>query len=157
MGALARHSWPGNVRELENVIYRSAVIAQGDAILVKDLPAELRGTMPPGNEAPAARADEISQAESVASDSTANAAPIAQAATSPGLVDAPEPGEPVLTLERAIDFAFDALSASGEPLLPRIESEFVARAMKADDNDLTKASKRLGLPKAALQKRMKEA
>ena len=41
MAVLVRHRWPGNVRELENVIYRSAVIAQGDAILVKDLPAEL--------------------------------------------------------------------------------------------------------------------
>ena len=43
MAVLVRHRWPGNVRELENVIYRSAVIAQGDAILVKDLPAEIRG------------------------------------------------------------------------------------------------------------------
>jgi two-component system nitrogen regulation response regulator GlnG len=43
MAVLVRHRWPGNVRELENVIYRSAVIAQGDAILVKDLPGEIRG------------------------------------------------------------------------------------------------------------------
>src|SRR5277367_194652 len=43
MAVLTRHSWPGNVRELENVVYRSAVIAQGDAILVKDLPPEIRG------------------------------------------------------------------------------------------------------------------
>jgi|UniRef100_UPI0040498136 DNA-binding NtrC family response regulator len=41
----AKHNWPGNVRELENVIYRSAVIAQGDAILVKDLPADLGGSV----------------------------------------------------------------------------------------------------------------
>jgi two-component system nitrogen regulation response regulator GlnG len=44
MALLTRHPWPGNVRELENAIYRSAVIAQGDAILVKDLPAELGGS-----------------------------------------------------------------------------------------------------------------
>ena len=43
MAVLTRHTWPGNVRELENVVYRSAVIAQGDAILVKDLPSEIRG------------------------------------------------------------------------------------------------------------------
>ena len=43
MALLTRHPWSGNVRELENAIYRSAVIAQGDAILVKDLPAELGG------------------------------------------------------------------------------------------------------------------
>lgn len=41
---LTQHEWTGNVRELENTIYRSAVIAQGDAILVKDLPAELGGS-----------------------------------------------------------------------------------------------------------------
>ncbi len=41
MEALKRHAWPGNVRELENVVYRSAVIAQGDAILMRDLPPEL--------------------------------------------------------------------------------------------------------------------
>jgi len=44
LALLTKHNWPGNVRELENTIYRSAVIAQGDAILVKDLPAELGGS-----------------------------------------------------------------------------------------------------------------
>lgn len=43
LALLTKHSWPGNVRELENTIYRSAVLAQGNAILVKDLPAELGG------------------------------------------------------------------------------------------------------------------
>ncbi|HEY3755907.1 MAG TPA: sigma-54 dependent transcriptional regulator [Opitutaceae bacterium] len=43
MSLLAKYRWPGNVRELENVIYRSAVIAPGDTILVKDLPPEIRG------------------------------------------------------------------------------------------------------------------
>ncbi len=39
---LGRYQWPGNVRELENVVYRSAVAATGDAILPKDLPEEVR-------------------------------------------------------------------------------------------------------------------
>ena len=42
LAILCRHNWPGNVRELENMVYRSAVIAQGDAILPKDLPDEVR-------------------------------------------------------------------------------------------------------------------
>ncbi|MSU45956.1 MAG: sigma-54-dependent Fis family transcriptional regulator [Lacunisphaera sp.] len=42
LAILCRHNWPGNVRELENVVYRSAVIAQGDAILPKDMPDEVR-------------------------------------------------------------------------------------------------------------------
>src|SRR6185295_7334157 len=54
MSVLVRHRWPGNVRELENVVYRSAVIAQGDAILVKDLPVEIRAAtgVPPAIDAP---------------------------------------------------------------------------------------------------------
>ena len=42
LAVLCRHNWPGNVRELENAVYRSVVIAQGDAILPKDLPEEVR-------------------------------------------------------------------------------------------------------------------
>jgi DNA-binding NtrC family response regulator len=43
MAILTRQSWPGNVRELENVVYRSAVVAQGDIILPRDLPPEMVG------------------------------------------------------------------------------------------------------------------
>ena len=32
---LQKYDWPGNVRELENLIYRSAVMAQ-ETILIKD-------------------------------------------------------------------------------------------------------------------------
>jgi two-component system nitrogen regulation response regulator GlnG len=41
MAVLGGYAWPGNVRELENVVYRSAVIAQGDVILARDLPREM--------------------------------------------------------------------------------------------------------------------
>lgn len=41
MTALMEYQWPGNVRELENVIHRSAVLSQGDSILLKDLPSEI--------------------------------------------------------------------------------------------------------------------
>lgn len=42
MALLVKYTWPGNVRELENTIYRSAVISQTDAIVVKDLPPEIQ-------------------------------------------------------------------------------------------------------------------
>src|SRR5580698_4514152 len=61
LALLTRHRWPGNVRELENIIYRTAVIAQGDTILLKDLPQEIReavgglsGTAEEAEAAPAA-------------------------------------------------------------------------------------------------------
>jgi nitrogen regulation protein NR(I) len=40
---LEKYHWPGNVRELENVIRRALVVAKGEAILVRDLPAEISG------------------------------------------------------------------------------------------------------------------
>jgi DNA-binding NtrC family response regulator len=43
MELLKNYPWPGNIRELENVIYRSAVVAQGEVILARDLPAEITG------------------------------------------------------------------------------------------------------------------
>ena len=39
--ALVAHDWPGNVRELENVIQRAAVLADGPAVTLEDLPPEL--------------------------------------------------------------------------------------------------------------------
>jgi two-component system, NtrC family, response regulator AtoC len=42
MRKLQAYSWPGNIRELENVIQRSIVMAQGDAITIEDLPLALR-------------------------------------------------------------------------------------------------------------------
>ena len=43
VAVLQEYGWPGNVRELENVVYRSAIVARGDTILPKDLPAEVAG------------------------------------------------------------------------------------------------------------------
>jgi DNA-binding NtrC family response regulator len=39
--ALAAYDWPGNIRELENVMERAVVLADGPAITLDDLPAEL--------------------------------------------------------------------------------------------------------------------
>ena len=39
--ALQAYSWPGNVRELENVLQRAIVVADGGAILRRDLPRRI--------------------------------------------------------------------------------------------------------------------
>jgi nitrogen regulation protein NR(I) len=146
LAVLTKHRWPGNVRELENVIYRSAVIAQGDAILVKDLPPEIRGA-----------AD--GAATGAGESSVVNATP-GQPAASADLLPSPAiestGGGAPLTLERALDFIFDQLKSSEEPLMPRVERELIERALAADGGDETKAAKRLGLTKAALQKRVRD-
>lgn len=40
--ALKRHSWKGNIRELRNVVERSMIIAEGDRLIVTDLPVEIQ-------------------------------------------------------------------------------------------------------------------
>ncbi len=140
MTILVRHRWPGNVRELENVVYRSAVIAQGDAILIKDLPVEIRGL------------DEGSVPATV---ELAPGTPPAIAATG---VEAPATGSAVTrpTLAEALDQVFAELSAGDEPLFARLEREFVVRALAAEGGDEAKAAKRLGLSRTMFQKKSRE-
>jgi two-component system nitrogen regulation response regulator GlnG len=130
MAILTRHTWPGNVRELENVIYRSAVIAQGDAILVKDLPAELGGTVA--------------------------VAPVqSQAVAAPAVVEPVVPmvePEPELTLESALDFVHAALSDGDESMLVRVQRELAQRTLASLEGDETAAAKKLGLTKPGLKK-----
>lgn len=42
LAALAQQPWKGNVRELRNVIERSLIVCEGDALTVQDLPIELQ-------------------------------------------------------------------------------------------------------------------
>jgi transcriptional regulator of acetoin/glycerol metabolism len=37
MNALVAHAWPGNVRELEHVVERAVVLAEGEAVEIRDL------------------------------------------------------------------------------------------------------------------------
>jgi two-component system nitrogen regulation response regulator GlnG len=130
MAVLVRHRWQGNVRELENVIYRSAVIAQGDAILVKDLPVEIRDAagVPPIDEPSAGPKRPVSQAtvgetgERTGSD----------AATA-------------VTLDTALDLVYARLKAGEESLMDRLEREMLARAAADENGDEAKAATRIGL------------
>lgn len=48
--ALRTYSWPGNIRQLENVLERSMLMCEGNALELKDLPVELVdsvGPLPP--------------------------------------------------------------------------------------------------------------
>jgi DNA-binding NtrC family response regulator len=42
LAILTAYSYPGNVRELENIIERGVALTEGDTLLVKDLPSDLR-------------------------------------------------------------------------------------------------------------------
>ena len=136
MDVLTRYRWPGNVRELENAIYRSAVIAQGDTILVKDLPQNLREAA-----APAAPAPAVQPTAEVPGTVVAAAAAV------------PEPLLP--SLEGALDFVYQQLSADkSETVLERLEREMIQRAIKEFGGNQVRASERLGITRATLRKRL---
>ncbi len=140
MAALTRYRWPGNVRELENIIYRSAVIAQGDTILLKDLPHEVR-------DAGAA----LPQPAATPPPASASALP----APAP-IPAAQERAAPPLTIEHALDFLHENLSQTGEPILARLEREMIMRVMKAEGGNTVRTSEKLGITRATLRKRLDE-
>ena len=151
LAVLTRYRWPGNVRELENVVYRSAVIAQGDTILLKDLPIEVREAAgvvsAPPFVADTAQPFENARVASAESAALANAQVVADTIAS---------GEPVLSVERALDFLHTELSLQTEPILERIEREMIVRVLAATEGNLLKASEKLGMTRATLRKRVDE-
>jgi nitrogen regulation protein NR(I) len=150
MAILTRYRWPGNVRELENVVYRAAVIAQGDTILIKDLPAEIRDAVE--NEDVDTTTESPFEALRQAADESAA---LAHAKVLAEQI-ANEPAEAALTVDRALDFLHEQLRGGEEPILSRLEREMIIRVMKAEDGNLLKASEKLGITRATLRKRVDE-
>ena len=143
---LSSYRWPGNVRELENVIYRSAVIAQGDTILPKDLPMEIRGGV--------LAANDLAAVVAPINDAPLSAAPFETA--EPVRSDAPTNIGAGLTLSAAFDFLHDQLTASDEPILARIEREMVTRVFASGGGNQARAAEKLGMTRATLRKRLEE-
>lgn len=157
MAVLVAYRWPGNVRELENVIYRSAVIAQGDTILLKDLPGEIRdavGALP--SNAPAASGVSVGSGVTTpeARPGAAPAAPAPIASTAAQAASAS--GEPLLTVARALDFLHVELSKEPEPILERLEREMIERVLRAEEGNQLRAAETLGITRATLRKRIEE-
>ena len=164
MAMLARYEWPGNVRELENLVYRAAVIAQGDAILVKDLPPEVLASA--GNPNPLVLSAPV---QTHATEPAPAAAPLNLTLPPIGLAPvgagsaAPLPVAPApvaaaaeLTVSQALDFLHTELSKEPEPLLERLEREMIVRTLRELDGNLARTSERLGMTRATLRKRVEE-
>ena len=165
MAVLLRHKWPGNVRELENVIYRSAVVAQGDTILFKDLPPELRGaagtdgtTTVPSSPTAVPAGTTLEPATAVVAPSAQTGAPAMEpaAAAEPSSPAPPvATGPSALTLQDALDFVYARLKTEGrEPVLERLEREMIGRVLKDERGNLARASERLGMTRTTLRKRI---
>jgi len=178
LGVLVRYRWPGNVRELENVIYRSAVIAQGDTILLKDLPQEIRDAVGIVQPAAAIVANTVVISNTnppfpvVGTPAGASAAPLdltrptAPTTTVDASITMPsktlsEAVAPVtattaMTVEGALDYLHVELSKFDEPILSRFEREMIHRVLRAEDGNMVKASEKLGMTRATLRKRIDE-
>ena len=136
MDLLVRHRWPGNIRELENLLYRSAVLAQGDAILIRDLPPELRGgDLPAVSPTPPRES--------------------AQESTPPSTESIrPEPSRP-----DSRESLFDAVYANlrgdfDSNLMGEVEKELIVRSLRETNGSQVKASTILGMTRSTLRKRL---
>ena len=146
LAILCAYQWPGNVRELENVVYRSAVVAQGDAILIKDLPEEIARTpvAPP-------------LVETLTVTETVDEEPVASKAPEPGDSPAPAVDEVEDSLGRAVDTLYAVLrQAEPKNLLKRVERELVDRAYADTGQNQARTAELLGMTRTTLKKRLQE-
>jgi DNA-binding NtrC family response regulator len=149
MTVLSKYTWPGNVRELENLIYRSAVMAQSDTILIKDLPRELLsavGSVDASASAPPA-GDIFSniddRAQSVGSIEVPHAeGPSADAV--PSMLF----GEPFAEVYKQLR------EAHGTNILEHAEREIIKRTLEDVGGKQVKAAEILGMTRATLRKRI---
>ncbi len=162
--ALCRYTWPGNVRELENVVQRAAVVAKGDTILSKDLPAELLeavlGTRPAlGSRAPfhgeaVTRGGLLEPAPATPPKPAPEDVPDLGMTTPGEASTADSAGDPPDT-EHAFDRLFSVLRASIQgPILPEIERAMIERTLAETSGNQVKASQILGITRATLRKRI---
>ena len=125
---LVEYSWPGNVRELENVVHRSAVLAQGNTILAKDLPEEIN----PGG---------LKQSQGKATDEKSTS-------TIVNTCDS----------ELDFEALYNNLCqlTDSKDILKKLEVELIKEAMRANNSVVVKAAKVLGITDSTLKKRIAE-
>lgn len=142
LAVLNKYSWPGNVRELENLIYRSAVMAQGEMILIKDLPHEIVHSTEGVSMTTAPFPIEPLEKEApVAVEEVVNAP------AEPEVLGAPS--------EDAFDATYKKLRAEQETnILEHAERELIARALEESGGKQVRAAEILGMTRATLRKRI---
>ncbi|MEM7790885.1 MAG: sigma-54 dependent transcriptional regulator [Verrucomicrobiota bacterium] len=153
LNLLSNYNWPGNVRELENLVYRSAVIAQGDMILIKHLPQEVVRAV--NERANLSRSPFTLHEENAVEDL-------------PEQVSITETFEPVAAAQEAptetmlgtpasdpYDAVYDDLRKSaGKNILESAERELIRRALAECSGKQVKAADILGMTRATLRKRI---
>ena len=175
--AIVAHPWHGNVRELGNVVYHSAVVAQGDAILLKDLPDTVRrvvaaqpssagvaagaavGSSVGGASLEFASAPVAGGGSHVSNDGGGEPVGMADQARSSG-VDGAAGGEarPVFhSMPALFDLLYRELTERNEKrILELIERQMIERAIAATSGNQARAAEILGITRNTLKKRLDE-
>ena len=156
MARLVAYPWPGNVRELENLIYRSAVVAKGDTILVKDFPREfVEGT---GNSVGSQDPEPVEDPEPEAPSATQVEEPSSTSSV-PTKDEVVLGDSDTLSQSMSLDEAFDIVYAKIRESMPdtvlgTMEKEMVQRALRETGGNQVKASSLLGITRATLRNRI---
>ena len=150
MATLVRYPWPGNVRELGNVVYHSAVVAQGDIILMKDLPDTL---IKSEGAPPVAAPEPVPVQEPVA----VNHEPVVSSVPAP-VIDPPETGLIMGdTLQSSFDTIYETVKErEGKRILSYIEKQMIQRAVSDTGGNQARAAEILGITRNTLKKRLDE-
>jgi nitrogen regulation protein NR(I) len=131
---LVSYNWPGNIRELENLMERTVLFCEAQAIRVSDLPPEIVSAtagVPVGAAAAAAAALPAGTPTSLSVVGT------------PGAEDAARPTAGSLK---------EAVRAETE----RVERELIQRALDETGGNVTQAARKLKISRKSLQTKMKE-
>jgi DNA-binding NtrC family response regulator len=125
---LMQYDWPGNVRELENVVRRAIVMSKGEAIRPDDLSAEVR---------------------------SASGVPVAAASgQAPGQAPPPADANDIGTV--AATLFHWAKEQPDLAVLPAVERELIAHALRETNGNQVRAAKLLGITRATLRKRIEK-
>ena len=125
------YSWPGNVRELENAVQRALVVSKGDAIMLSDLPENIRSE-DEGAAPPASTEEEVPDQSDHGTAEDSDLAGIAR------------------TL---FDWAREQMDLK---ILPAVERELIIQALKETGGNQVQAAKLLGITRATLRKRVEK-
>ena len=124
MQLFINYDWPGNVRELENLLYRCAVVAQGDLILKGNLPGEMLRVRP-------------------------DARPSATQIDRAGAIPAERPAENLYS-----SLYTQVRLQHTENILAVIEKAMIEQALNETGGNQLKAAEILGMTRATLRKRI---
>ena len=165
LSALTSYDWPGNVRELENLIYRCAVVAQGDTILLNDFPQEVRDcARVQMDSTPEIEVPQLQETTGIA------AGPVPEGdmggitkepeTSSESLSELATEGEPLwneVGLQEAYDILYERIRKdSDKSILHAMEREMIRRALKETGGNQVKTSAILGITRSTLRKRIEQ-